>query len=65
MAKHETKLIDEFEMEETIEQDQLSTHGTKLNHEVRRQLEERLEKLPIGAENTDEEYLDRYYDFDD
>ncbi len=55
--EHHDELLDDV--------DQLSDKETAYNHDVRKQIDERLKKKDLGEEDSDDEYLDHYYDFDD
>lgn len=67
MAKSEDELFDSMddEFDSSIEKDQLSDSDLKFNRKMRQQVDDLLEKKALGAEDSDEEYLDHYYDFDD
>lgn len=66
MASSEDDLFDERDENELLDQqDQLKQSDLKINREVRKQIDERLEKKTVGSEESDEDYLDHYYDFDD
>lgn len=66
MAKSENELFDDIENNDfELEQDQLTDKDLKINHQVRKQIDELLENKPLGSEDSDDDYLDHYYDFDD
>lgn len=66
MAKSNKGIFDDQERQDYIEQqDQLSKKNKKHNNEVRKKLDEILEKKELGSEDSDDDYLDHYYDFDD
>ena len=66
MAKSNKSIFDDQERQDYIgEQNQLSKKNKKHNNNVRKKLDEILEKKELGPEDSDDDYLDHYYDFDD
>lgn len=66
MAKADEQFFDGSAKDEMeIEQEQHQATNKKFDPKLRKQIEERLEKKPLGAEDSDDDYLDHYYDFDD
>ena len=64
MAKADEQFFENVVKDE-IEQEQHQATNKKFDPKLRKQIEERLEKKPLGAEDSDDDYLDHYYDFDD
>ena len=66
MAKSEDDLFDNHDEDEMLEdQSQLKGKNTKYNHEVRTKVDEYIEQKKLGLEDSDDDYLDHYYDFDE